>query len=225
MIRLADPRISAAQAVVCGRVFDSISGSGLADFDVTLSYTHLGGPGRPPGSGMLPVRLAHRADGWFVLYLVDARQMPDLTEPATVTLTARVTTPGRAAVEHSRGVPGAHLAVVETTIEVGGVPVVVPGLPEAPWSFSVPVAPRPVSIDGVVLREHDPDTPVAGVSITSTGTAPVVSDATGRFFIPSLPVLAEVTLTLTETGKPPLNLDIRPDYDRPVNVITVSLPD
>jgi hypothetical protein len=224
MIRLADPRLATAQAVVCGRVFDSLTGRGLRGSDVTLTHAHPGGPGQPPGSGTLPVRLAHRADGWFVLYLTDARLMPDLTGPATVTLTVRITTPGRDPAEHSTQVPGADLAVVETTTEVGGVPAVVLGIPRAPWSFSVPVAPRAVALEGIVLRGQDPDTPVAGVSVSAPGSAPVVTGADGRFSLPSLPVLAEVPLTLTDAGVP-TSVTFRPDYDRPVNVVTLSLPD
>ncbi len=226
MIRVADPRLSAAQAVVVGRAFDNVSGRGLADFDVTVTYAHPGGAGQPAGSGTLPVRLAHRADGWFVLYLTDVARMPDLTAPATVTLTARLTAPGRDAVELSRDVPGADLAVVDTTTEVGGAPVVVPGMPAAPWSFSVPVAPRAVALDGIVLRAHDPDSVVSGVTVSAPGSAPVVTGPDGRFFLPALPVLAVVTLTLTEPGAgPATQVPFRPDYDRPVNVVTLSLPD
>jgi hypothetical protein len=224
MIRLADRRLPAAQAVVVGRVFDTVSDRGLTDFHVTLTHAHPGGTGQPPVTGTLPLLLAHRTDGWFALYLADVAHMPDLTAPATVTLTARVSSPGRDAVELSQDVPGPDLAVVDTAAEVGGAPVVVPGIPAAPWSFSVPVPPRAVALAGIVLRDHDPDSGVAGVSVVADGSPPVVTGADGRFFLPALPVLAVVTLTLTGPEGGPTQVLFRPDYDRPVDVVTLSLP-
>jgi hypothetical protein len=224
VITVADPRLAPAQAVVYGRVYDSVSDRGLTHFDVTVTYTHPGGAGEPPVSGTLPLRLAHRADGWYVLYLSDAGRMPDLSSQATVTLTAHITSPGADPVQLSQDVPGEHLAVVETTVEVGGLPLVVPGIPRAPWAFPVPVAPRAVALAGIVLRNHDPEQVVAGVSVGVAGSEPVVTGADGRFFLPALPVRAVLTLTLTEHGAG-TDVRLRPDYDRPVNVVTLSLPE
>jgi hypothetical protein len=224
MIRFADPRLSPAQALLCGRVFDSVSGRGLTGFTATLGYEHPAGDGLPATDGPLRVRLGHRSDGWFVFTLPDARRMPDVPGTVQVTLTARVAVPGRAPAEASHTVAGTRLAVVLRTVDVGGHTLEVPGIPDAPWSVSVPIAPRPVAVDGIVLRGHDPGDPIPGVTVTAAGTSPVTTDAAGRFFIAALPVLAAVPLTLREPDGTTWTETFRPDFDRPVNVLTLSLP-
>lgn len=225
MTRLADPKLSPPQALACGRVFDSISGEGVDDFEATLAYAHSGGSGSPPVSGGFPLLLGHRADGWFVLSLRNPAQMPDLSTAPMVTLTLRVAVPAREPVEVTRDVPGDRLAVVTATLEVGDATVTAPAIPDAPWSFDVPLDPRPVALAGIVLREHDPEAPAAGVSVGVSGTSTVVvTDTGGRFFVPDLPVQVTVTLTLDEGAGPQQTRLVRLDYDQPVNLVTLSLP-
>src|SRR5689334_10916846 len=119
MLRPADSGLSPAQALLCGRVSDSVSGAGLDRFDATLTYEHPAGGGMPAAARSLPVRLGRRAGGWFVLALPDVRRMPAVPAPVAVKLTVRVTAPGRAPVERSRTVDGKRLAVVTTTMTIG----------------------------------------------------------------------------------------------------------
>lgn len=217
MIHLADVRLPALQVLVCGRVFDSVSGRGLERYAVSLSYSHSG------GAGALPVRTGRRADGWFSAAVPDVQQLPDLSGFAEVELSVHVTVPGRPTVEETISVPGAELAVVTTSREVAGTTVTVAQMPGAPRTVTIPVAPPPVALAGVVLRDHDPAEPVAGVAVAVDGVPSTVTDAAGRFLLPALPVAAEVVISLGEDPERRQYV-VRPDYDRPVNVITLSLP-
>lgn len=217
MIRLADRTLGLRQVLARGRVSDAVTGRGLGTFDVALGFTHGG------GSGDLPGVLALKPDGWFAVQVRPAVQMPDLAAAGPVTLTARVTVPGRGAVEVAQVVDGTELALVEVSVPVGDSETVVERIAGAPFTFSVALPPQPVALAGIVLRDHDPDIPVAGVEVRADVGAPVVTDARGRFFLPALPVAETITLTLTEDAEESTT-SYRPDFSRPVNTVTLSRP-
>ena len=216
MIHLPDTELAGTQVLVCGRVFDSISGRGVDRFTVTLTYTH------KDGSGRLPLRLQHRADGWYAL-VADASLLPDFTGVGTVTLTARVDRPGRDPVGLSHDVEEAAFVRARTPAVIGGTPVVLTTVPAAPFTFSAAIAPQPVALVGVLVRDNDPSAPVAGREVAVDGGQPVETDEAGRFFVPALPVKAAVTITVANTPQV-VTHPFRPDYDHRVNTVTISLP-
>lgn len=222
MIRLADLTLPAQQALVCGRVYDSLSGRGHDDFDGVLTFDHQPSGGRRGPA--LPVRLGHRPDGWFVFSAPDVRQVPAPPADDPVRLIVHLALPGRDPLQHTVEIPRDEFTVVETEVKIDGRTIRVPSMPRAPWQSMIPVAPRPVALDGIVLHDHDPTDPAAGVTVSVTGIASQVTDLQGRFFLPALPVSPEVTLTLAAPGDPPREERFRPDYDRPVNRVALSLP-
>lgn len=217
MIRLADRTLGLRQVLASGRVADAVTGRGLDGFDITLRFTHGG------GSGELPGALALKPDGWFAVQLRPAAQMPDLATVGPVTLTVRVTVPGRPPVEARQVVDGSELALVERSVRVSDTETVVEYVAGAPFTFSITLPPQPVALAGMVVRDHDPDVPVAGVELRADDGPPVVTDARGRFFLPALPVAESVTLALIE-GEDQSVITYRPDFSRPVNTVTLSRP-
>ena len=205
------------QVLACGRVSDAVSGRGLEAFDVALRYSS------GAGSGAFPVRTVHKPGGWYARHLVPARQMPAPAGAGEVTLVARFTVPGRLPVEEVQVVERSWFAVTRRELSVSGRALLVDGVNGAPWSVSVAVAPQPVALRGTVVRDHDADSPAPGVSVAVRGVPPVVTDSGGRFHLPALPVAQAVQLTLT-AGDQHNVVKIRPDHDRPLNIVTLSLP-
>jgi hypothetical protein len=120
-----------------------------------------------------------------------------------------------------RTVAGSDLALTEVSRTVAGQTLIVTTIAGAPFDLSAEIDPAPVALAGIVLRDHDPAEPLAGIGVAAGG-APAVTDGAGRFFIPALPLAAELSLTLTEGGTTTI-LPLRVDFAQPINKATLSL--
>lgn len=218
MIQLADRTVPLRQVLVRGRIADQVTGRGLRPAAVLLAFR------QAARTGVLPCALTVAADGWYALHLAPAVQLPVLPSAGTVTLTARITVTGREPVEVSRDVAGADLAVVDVPVEIDGAECVVTRVTRAPFELSAVLAPPPVALDGIVLRDHDPDRPAAGVTVRVEGAGTgVTTDAGGRFFLSPLPAAAGVLLHLTD-GAATSTARLHVDRSRPVCAVTLSVP-
>lgn len=217
MLHLADARPPVRQSLAVGRLSERITGRGLAATSATLSLRVGAGPWRP-----LATRFQARTEGYFAFDLVPDRDMPDVAAAPAVTLRAEFLRRSAAPLASERTVAGSVLALADQTRSVAGGTVTVRTVAGAPVDLSFEADPAPVALQGIVLRDHDPAEPIAGVEI-ATGGSQAVSDAAGRFFLPALPLLAEVTLALTENATT-TNHAFRIDYAQPVNTVTLSLP-
>jgi hypothetical protein len=218
MLHLADTRPVVRQNLVTGRVSERITGRGLAVDSATLT-AKVGAAPRLP----LAARFLRRAEGYFAFSILPDREMPDFSAAPNVTLRAEFRLGSGAPVFSEHTVAGSALALVETTRKVAGQDVKLRTIKDAPVDLSVEIDPLPVALQGIVLREHDPAEPIAGIGVEA-GPAQTVTDAQGRFFLSPLPLLAAVTLKLTEKGTT-TNHPFRVDYSNPVNSATLSLPD
>jgi hypothetical protein len=205
------------QVLAYGRVSDAITGFGLEGFEVGLGFSS------SARSGSLPTEIARKRGGWFALYLSPSRHLAGLSLEGEVTLTARFDTPGRAPVVRTREVDGEDLALVAEELDVSGAMTTVTRVAGAPFVFSAAVPPRPVALRGTVVRDHDPETPAVGVAVRADGGPPAVTDSSGIFLIPELPVALTVTLTLIDRDEE-ITVIFRPDHSRPINTITLSRP-
>jgi hypothetical protein len=218
VILLPDRTVPLRQVLVRGRIADQVTGRGLRPSAVQLTFRHAAGTGPLPGA------LTLAADGWYALHLAPAAQLPDLSAAGPVTLTARITVAGRVPVEVSRDVAGADLAVTEVPVEVDGAERRVTRVAGAPFELSAVLAPRPVALDGIVLRDHDPERPAAGVTVRLDGAgAGETTDAGGRFFLSPLPAALSVLLHLTD-GAATSTARVVVDHSRPVCTVTLSVP-
>ena len=219
MLVLAESRIAIRQALGTGQLTEEITGRAFENFEITMTYSHAG------GSGPLPVTLQKKPGGFFALQFPPERAMPDFSAQTDVTLTATIAILGKAPFDVAQTVPSTDLALTDTVSSVGGTPVTYRRIIGAPFDFSAQLAPDAVALRGIVLRDHDPASPISNVTIATTPAAPggaVVSDADGIFFIPVLPVAEAITLDLEEGGTPK-SVPFRPNYARPVNTLTLSL--
>jgi hypothetical protein len=218
MLHLADTHPVVRQNLATGRVSERITGRGIAVDSAILTAKVGVAPPLP-----LAARFLKRAEGYFAFSILPGRDMPDFSAAANVTLRAEFHLGSGAPLVSEQSVAGGTLALVETTRKVAGQDVKLRTIKQAPVDLSVEIDPPPVALQGIVLREHDPAQPIAGITVEA-GPVQALSDAQGRFFLSPLPLLAEVVLKLTENGTT-TNRAFRVDYSRPVNSATLSLPD
>jgi hypothetical protein len=222
----ADPTAPLRQVLAHGTARDAVDDAPLAVADVTLAWQ--AGGAADARSGTLPVTFARRPGGWFALHLVPGAELADLVGAAAeagvpdIVLTAHVTVIGREPVEITRAVPAADLAIQTRTVEVGS-PLTVQRVVGAPVDVSAAVPPRAVGLRGVVLRAHDPAEPVGGATVAVDGGPTVTTDDGGRFVVDALPLAATIEVTVSD-GTATTTVSVRPDYGRPVQLLTVSLP-
>jgi hypothetical protein len=217
MLQLADTNLAVRQNLATGRVSETITGRGLAVASASLSARIGAGPLRP-----LAARFLARPEGYFAFSILPGRDMPDFSAAPAVTLRAEFELAARPPAVSESTMAGAALALIETKRKVAGQDVTLRTVKTAPVDLSVAVEPAAVALRGIVLRKHDPGEPVAGVKVQAAA-AQALTDAQGRFFLPALPVLAEVVLQLTENAIV-TNLPFRVDYSQAVNSVTLSLP-
>jgi hypothetical protein len=217
MLHFADQRLAPRQIIAAGRVAERITGRGLPDLSGTLLFRS-----NTPEWRSLPASFSARAEGFVAFSLIPGRDMPDLSAFAAVTLRAEYQRARLAPVVAERTITGAELALQEVPRRLGGRTLSALVISGAPFDLSAEVDPLPVALAGVVLRDHDPAEPVAGVEV-SAGGAKVLSDAGGRFFLPALPLVALLSLKITEDGEDTI-FPFHIDYAKPVNSVTLSLP-
>jgi hypothetical protein len=217
-MHFADTRLPVRQNLAVGRVSENITRRGLAARSATLSAQATAGPLVP-----LAARFLTRAEGYFAFSILPGSDMPDFSAAANVTLRAEFRFAARPPILAERTVAGSVLALADTVRSIAGQDVTVRTVTGAPIDLSVAADPAPVALQGIVLREHDPAQPLEGITVAA-GPAQTATDAQGRFFLPALPLVAEVVLDLTENGTT-THHPFRIDYERPVNSATLSLPD
>jgi hypothetical protein len=217
MLHFADTRPAIRQNLAIGRAAERVTGRAVAVVAATLSAQAAAAAPVP-----LAARFALRGEGYFAFSLLPGRDMPDFSAAASVTLRAEFVLASRAVISSERTVAGSVLALQDTPRTIAGQSVILRTVRGAPIDLSVTTDPVPVALQGIVIRNHDPLQPAAGVQVAA-GPANAVTDAQGRFFLPALPLLAEVDLELSANGTT-TNINFHVDYDQPVNNATLSLP-
>lgn len=216
MTVFASSPLSCRQVLVRGRVNEAVTGKVFNDFAATLSFS------TGTGQGTLPATILVKSGGHYALQLDPSRAMPDLSKGGPVTLKLEIIIPGRPPLVQSKIIPAADFAFVSKPVKVGSQTLAAKVISGAPFVFDFTLPATPVGLRGIVLKKHDSDTPLAGVKIRAGAAPQVLSAANGRFAITALPVTETVSIQMEGTG-PIETFVFRPDYDIPVNTITLSL--
>lgn len=218
MLHLADRHLAVRQNLATGRIGERITGRGLDVVSASLSARIGAGPFRP-----IAARFMRRAEGYFAFNLQPARDMPDFSAALDVTLRAEFQRDGNGPIVIERTVQGSDLTLRDNVRDIAGRQVIVRTIAGAPVDLSITTDPAAVALQGIVLRNHDPSQPLADIGVMA-GAAAATTNAQGRFFLPALPLLATVVIELTEDSTV-TNHQYHIDYARPVNSVTLSLPD
>lgn len=194
---LSTTDMSTRQVLAQGRCYEKITHRPIMDFAAVLSYRHSG------GEGTYHTALALRSAGYFALHLDPSSTLPDLPDHADITLTLTLMHALFPPVTAQINVPSAALAVVEKKFSENDQAFKVPWIAGAPFIFDMAIAPTPILLDGLLLRNNDPDDPAAGVAVSIEGFAGYEvqdTDSEGRFRITALPISETVTLQFSDKG-------------------------
>ena len=217
MLHVADQRPAFLQTLATGRISERITRRGLRPTDAILELGAEAGPLRP-----VPARFGARIGGYFAFCIQPDRDLPDLSAVPQAMLRATFHLAARPPVVSERLIAGDSLSLVDQVRTIAGQDMLVRALATAAIDLLVEIDPTPVALQGVVLRRHDPLQPAAGVEVAA-GPAQGLTDSGGWFFLPALPLLEAFDLVVTENGVA-TSFPFRPDYARPVNRATLSLP-
>ena len=218
-LRAVDPVPVVHELAVTGRISDALSGAGL-EADLALSWRVRGSD---TAFRAFPGWLKRLGDGRFAIAL-GVSQLPPVDPGDSVDLRLEVALPFRAAEVRTVELPGAAFAPVSNSADTRGGTVSWEGLAAPLHVFDVAIAPRPVTLEGTVLLDHDPGTPAAGTVITildPADAATATADARGAFRLP-LPVAVAVSLRL-EHPDASAEITIRPDFAARINRLPFNL--
>jgi len=219
MLILADKQLTAQQSLVRGRLFEQFTQRDFETYDIALSLSRGG------AEVAVPTRLQRKAGGYFALGIAPRRDLPD---PATlpgsgdVEITLTVSIAGQEPFKRSQSVSEASLALVVRSVEIQEQALPMTVVLGAPFVFTIQLPPAPVALAGIVIADNDPSEPVDGASVEAAPAPSVMTDGSGRFFIPALPVLEAVTILVAGNGSLTEH-PYRPDYSKPVNTLTLSV--
>lgn len=205
------------QAVLTGRVFERLSERDVTGLTARLLLVASGGARRP-----LPARFVLRPGGWFAFFLDPGRDLATFQDADAAALRVEFAAPGRPDQAQEVPVVAADLRPVAATVTIGGQPVPIRRLAARAPTLSAPFDPAAVALEGVILREGDPEDPASGAQ-AAIGALSAVADAAGRFRLAPLPLSAEVALTVTDGAQVSQHRH-RIDWESPVNRIVLSLP-
>ena len=205
------------QVLIFGRVREAITGRALNDGVLSAHYV------QGPRNGDLDLTLEIKPGGWFAFQGDPARNVPDFSGGGDVTLSVRIAYADRPPVEATLTRPEAELQISATPVTVDGDILTVQSVSGAPFEINLVVPVRPVALEGVLIRDFDPEVPAVGVTVTTPGVPPVVTDLAGRFFIPALPAAETVVLSFDDGGTL-ADHSFQPDFADAKNTLSLSLP-
>ena len=216
--------VSLRQVLAQGRFYEAITNREIAGFAASLSYSHA------DGEGIFDTRLAIKPAGYFALSLDPSSTMPNFSAYDSITLTLTLTKqPSTASITAQKDVASAQLALVEQEYSVNKQTLKLLRVSGAPFVFDdIAVEPEPFLLDGLLLRDNDPEDPVGGVAVTVVGFDEIQvknTDSEGRFRIATLPISETVTLQFTDADNTIVTKQtLRPAWGHGSMSKTFSLP-
>jgi hypothetical protein len=215
MLLRAIDRVLTHQALITGSVEDALSGLPTpAPPEITLYYQP------PPGEEARPYPLTPRRyhDGLFVFAGDPTTAFPVLEagESLDLRLVARAAGYQEQTLDFS--LSAEVLTPVEAIRRIDERDVAVQVLQAPLAHHTLALLPEPVHLGGRVVDADDPAMPVAGaeVQLTTPAGASTITDEDG-FFVLEMPVVSEVTITVSHADFDDLIETIRLDYRQPVN--------
>lgn len=217
-LALASTTVPIRQVLAQGRFYESITNRGMAGFHATLGYSHAG------GEGIFRTAQTILPEGYFALHLDPGNTMPNLSQVDSVTLILTLIRASAAPVIAQVNVDGADLSLEEQEHTVNNQLVRVHRISGAPFVFDMPVEPKPILLDGLLLRNSNPEEPAGDVEVSVLGiTETVVTNPEGRFRITTLPISETVTLQFDDNGTV-YKRTLRPAWGNGSMTQTFSLP-
>jgi hypothetical protein len=202
-------------ALVTGRIFERLTGRTLQPARITLELQ------RGLQRRALPVRAGHKSEGWFSLSLPGTDDLPEPPAIEVLRLQLSVVLADGRSRTVDLALTGADLARVRHDIQLGDRTLTTTGLAGSPFRIDCPFDPRPVALQGVVLADADPNSPVEGATVR-TGALTTLTDRNGGFRLGPLPLSDRVELSVEHDGTT-TDFAHRLDYSQPLNRTELSI--
>ena len=211
------------QALITGRVSDSVTGQRLTSpFEVLIEWQL---PGEPEYK-IFPAAIKHSAGIYFSAAATARTFLPMLLDPGdTVNFRATVSAPGYSQLQQIAAVSGADITPATTTRTINGNSFELELINAPLVDFVFDLEPLAVSLSGLVVEDHDIDTPVAGASVQLLAPEmrpAVTTDSNGRFRLDNLPISSSVTIQADFDGEI-TTITHFVDFSTPVNNQIISL--
>lgn len=211
-----------SQALITGQLVNQLTGSAIASASLTLALRLPGATEFRP----LPARLRLGSAGYFCFSGQAAQVFPQHLPPSeTLELRFQASAPNYQDLQLTVPLNASAVTAVTDDQTLGNHTLAVQQIQAPALQQTLALMPTPVALQGLVIEDHDLDTPLAGVSIQVLEPelqAPVLSDAQGRFRIAQLPVAQSVRLQI-ELNAISTTVDHLVDYTLPLNKRTISL--
>lgn len=189
------------QAIIVGQVTNALTGEAIrvplgievaVRFPDTTQFRAFASP------------VSALAGGYFVIAGDPVSLLPHGLDPAdALEFRFSVSAPGFSPLEQTASVSAADAMPSPLELELVGHRVTIDLISAPLLQQNLALTPLPVGLVGVVIDDHDPNVPVAGVSIQviapEIGSA-VVTGADGRYRIDSLPIASSVTVQVDADG-------------------------
>lgn len=210
-----------SQAIISGRIRNLISGQAVPrGLTMELWYrpTSEGG-GNSADYQATGLYRKLSTDGYFCFSASGGSVFGDRSPMPNMQCRLDVNAPGYQPLSHIFELTSAQLTSTTSTLELAGKDREVTRVAGPFEDLELELSPLPLRLTGQVLKDGDPDTPLANASVTVSApeSRPTVStDNRGFFTIENLPLAREITVTLSD-GTDDLEQTLVLDYQRPVN--------
>lgn len=212
----------AQQALVTGQVIDAVTGSGVTPDSLFLEM-------RFPGETeyrMVRASLRLGSAGYFSFSGAARRVFPQSLDPtAEVELRFNVSARFYTALQTSVLVAAETIIAPVSIAELGNHELELRVISAPVVHAVLTLAPTPVGISGLVIGDHDLNSPLEGASIQVIEPIvqpAVLSNSQGRFRINALPLAQTITLQV-ELGDVSTKINHVIDYTTPFNTRIISL--
>ncbi|WP_417538724.1 carboxypeptidase-like regulatory domain-containing protein [Marinobacter sp.] len=218
---MSNTQVIVSQAIISGRIRNLISGQAVPQgLMVKLWYRPVPeGAASPADYKLSKLYLKLTADGYFCFSASGGSVFGGRSPAPDMQFRLDINAPGFQPLSHSFELGSEQLTSMRSTLELAGAEEEVTRVAGPFEDLDVQISPLPLRLAGQVLKDGDPDTPLAHASVTVSAPEPrptVTTDERGFFIIDNLPLAGEVTVTLSD-GNNDVNQTLVLDYQRPVN--------
>ncbi|MDL0433539.1 hypothetical protein QPM17_20550 [Marinobacter sp. TBZ242] len=210
-----------AQALISGRVLDQVQNLPVSR-GLTLSLWYRPAPeGDAEAGEYLPASFYKKvtSDGYFCFSASGGSVFGDRSPMPDMQFRLDIKAPGYQPLSHDFELASGRLVSTESDLELAGQSREVTRITGPFDDLTLELSPTPLRLTGQILRDGDPEAPLANAEVTVSApeTRPAVTtDERGFFAIDNLPLAREITLTLSD-GSDDQSQTVRLDYRQPVN--------
>ncbi len=186
---MADAVLASRLVLIKGRIIETVTNRPIRPIDFSVELSGDGAARRLSG---VPV---FKPSGHYAFSIHSSHEVPQPS--GAVTITVAVTLADGQVVSESLALDHTDFATSDTGFGSAGR--MATSIPNAPFEIDLTVDPKPLTLTGHVVIDHDADAPAVGATIV-LGPLSTTVDGQGDFRLHPVPLSARQTLTITHNG-------------------------